>query len=101
MWRKTRNGDLQWHGMTTALKEEQIEGAKDRLENELLNAGWQTVHPRWLNRQDKLWEFRDQRILTDNGGVFMYVRQPEGWRRIAGLAMFDKTIIWQGFKAGG
>ena len=110
MWRKTRTSTLEWHGMTTALKIEQIEGARESLETKLLNAGWQTLRPRWLERRETLFEFKDHRILTDNSGVFMYQRQRiddsfDGkplflWRRFAGYAGFDKAIIAQGVQGG-
>lgn len=77
---------------------DKITSARSNLERVLISAGYTwTVLP-WMERGDKLYEAGQRRILTDDNGVFLYGKRPEGWKRFKGCVHFDRAIIRREFE---
>ena len=75
--------------------------ARKRLEADLLQSGWIETYPKWLGRDDRLFEKKHRRILVDEIGAFTYKRQEAGWRIHRGIVGYDRARILDLFEKAG
>ena len=81
------------------------ETARQRLEAALLESGWRLLYPgpKWLARDDRLYEKKGRRILCDELGCFVYKgtweanHREQVWRRHRGVVDFDLGRVIDAF----
>lgn len=76
------------------------EAARRHLEADLLETGWRRLvpGPKWLRRDDKLFEKKGRRILSDEIGAYTY-RQNDGfWKRHRGIVGYSLARVLDVFQ---